>query len=137
MAILYYSKRMANGCVSKKLVKSVQKRMTGGVTLSQEMIKSVCDTFVKTVIHKVEKGNNITLTNHLTFKRVLRKARKHRNPKTGAVIMKPEHYAIAVKVKPALKQQFNNISTVMTPCMEGDLNGELSLPDQEDGSAHS
>lgn len=72
-------------------------------------IKIVCQTFVDLIIHETKIGNTISLPNHMTFKRIVRKQRKHHNPKTREEIMKPPHYVMSMDVKPALKQKYSNI----------------------------
>lgn len=103
--------RVVNGCVSIQIVKQMMDKLPDEVpsNMSQKAIKAICDTFVKTVIENVKSGNNVTLTNYMTFKRALREERTHKVPKSDKVVTKPEHYVMCIDVKPALKTQFADV----------------------------
>jgi nucleoid DNA-binding protein len=101
--------RKVTNAVPDSLVKLVKANLPTEIQdlkLTQKSIKAICESFVKTMITEVKNGNNITLTNHMTFKRVLRNDRTHKNPKTGEEIFKPAHYVMTMDVKPALKKHF-------------------------------
>lgn len=104
-------KRIVNGCVSVDLVKQMMTTLPDDVTnnINQKTIKMICDTFVKTVVENVKNGNNVTLTNYLTFKRVLRSERVHKVPLADRTVTKPAHFVMTVDVKPALKKQFQDV----------------------------
>jgi nucleoid DNA-binding protein len=55
-------------------------------TLTKKQTQSALETVVNTVIGAVKKGDSVTLVGFGTFKATERKARKGRNPQTGAVI---------------------------------------------------
>lgn len=103
--------RVVNGCVSIQIVKQMMDKLPEDVpsNMTQKAIKAICDTFVKTVIENVKSGNNVTLTNYMTFKRALREERTHKVPKSDKVVTKPEHYVMCIDVKPALKSQFAEV----------------------------
>ena len=112
--------RVVNSCVSMEFVKVVKGALPDDikVDLTRTDLKLICETFVKTIISQVMSGEKVTLTNHMTFKRTLRKERKHVNPQkyntknTDAdfeMITKPAHYILSMDVKPALKKVFEAI----------------------------
>ena len=100
----------ACNAVSLKMAKEVKEVMGEYATdLSQDKIQKVCNALMKVIVDQVKSGKNVTLTNHMSFKRVLRKERVHRNPKTGEVITKPAHFVFKMEVKQAMKAQFEEL----------------------------
>ena len=81
----------------------------GEVSTTKKDIKAICDCFIKTLVAEVMKGEKITLTNHMTFKRAYRKERIHKAPKSGIEVTKPEHYVMTMEVKPDLKKKFFDV----------------------------
>lgn len=77
--------------------------------LTQKDVKAVCEAFVRTIISETMEGNTVALPNYITFKRVLRKERTHKNPQTKEAIVKPQHYVLSMDVKAALKKQFEEV----------------------------
>ena len=90
-------------------------------------VKEICETFVKTLVDKVKKGDTVSFTNHMTFKRQQRKARTYKNLKTGESINKPPHYVICMQVKPALKKVFDEVVVVDAPAKGGAAPAEPSV----------
>lgn len=101
-------KREVSSAVPKTLVDLVFANLkdAGEVSTTKKDIKAICDCFVKTLVAQVMEGEKVTLTNHMTFKRALRKERKHKTPKTGVEVTKPAHYVMTMEVKPDLKKKF-------------------------------
>lgn len=77
--------------------------------LTQKDVKAVCEAFVKVIVSETMLGNTVALPNYLTFKRVLRKERTHKNPQTKEAIVKPAHYVLSMDVKASLKKQFEEV----------------------------
>ena len=65
------------------------KRLAKEVGVNQEKAKALVDAFLATVLQEVKKGNVVILRGFGTFKSVVRKGGKRRNPKTGATIEVP------------------------------------------------
>jgi nucleoid DNA-binding protein len=72
-------------------------------------LKSVLETFVKVIVDTTSNGDNVTLPNFMTFKRVLRNERTHKNPMTKEQIIKPAHYVLSMYVKAHLKKDFEQL----------------------------
>lgn len=112
--------RKVVNAVPLSLVKLVHEVLKGSDDLKDEVrnitqkdLKSICETFVKTMIEQVKSGETVTFTKHLTLKRVLRAERTHVNPTDRSQeFQKPAHYIISMDVKPSLKKQFEEIDIV-------------------------
>ena len=114
-----------NGMAPWAVVKETQNQLAEKLQISQKDLKLICDTFMNAVILKVQdEGESVCFRGNFTLKRVLRKERTHRNPKTGAEIIKPAHYAMALEMKPALKEAFNNIDVVEESNVESEADDE-------------
>ena len=97
--------------VSVKLAKTVKTAL--GDEFSQETVHKICNAFIKVIIDNVKSGNTVTLTNNMSFKRILRNERVHKNPKDRSkVITKPAHYVMKMEVKQALKTAFESIDVI-------------------------
>ena len=96
--------------VPEKLVKQVKDDLLkNGTKMTEADVKSVISLAFTNIISTVEGGDSVTFTNVVTFKRSLRGARVHKNPKTGAPIEKPAHYVLTMDMKSALKKHFADI----------------------------
>jgi nucleoid DNA-binding protein len=98
--------------LAAKVAKSLQedaKSRGEDFKVTQKDVKAICECFVKTIISDTIEGNTVALPNYLTFKRVLRKERTHKNPQTKEAIVKPAHYVLCMDVKAALKKQFEEV----------------------------
>jgi nucleoid DNA-binding protein len=98
--------------LAAKVAKSLQedaKSRGEDFKVTQKDVKAICECFVKTIISDTIDGNTVALPNYLTFKRVLRKERTHKNPQTKEAIVKPAHYVLCMDVKAALKKQFEEV----------------------------
>ena len=105
-----FTKQRACNAVSLKMAKEVKEVMGDCASdLSQDKIHKVCNALIKVIVDQVKSGKNVTLTNHMSFKRVMRKERVHRNPKTGESVNKPAHFVLKMEVKQALKAQFEEL----------------------------
>lgn len=101
-------KRVVNA-VSSDFVKQVKDGLPEGIKLSQKDLKTICEVFVRTLVQQVKAGSSVSFTNNMTFKRVVREDRTHKNPKTGEEVFKPAHYVMSMEVKPSLKRQFEEL----------------------------
>lgn len=98
--------------LAAKVAKSLQedaKSRGEDFKVTQKDVKAICECFVKTIISDTIEGNTVALPNYLTFKRVLRKERTHKNPQTKEAIVKPAHFVLCMDVKAALKKQFEEV----------------------------
>lgn len=112
------SKR-TRGATSSAVSKAILDKMfdVHGDALSsfkKKDVKAITDLFVKTMVSMVMAGDKVTLTNHMSFKRALRKERDHKVPskikgESGKVVHKDAHYVMTMEVKPALKAKFEEI----------------------------
>lgn len=95
----------------EKLIKQVKDDLVtkGDLKLSEADIKAVINSAFANIISQVESGQSVTFTNLVTFKRALRGARVHKNPKTGEPIEKGAHYVMTMELKSALKKHFSGI----------------------------
>jgi nucleoid DNA-binding protein len=100
-------KRVMNA-VPRDFQKLVMNNLPGSA-LSAKDVKTVCEVFVKTLVSHVKSGETVSFTNNMTFKRVARDDRTHKNPKTGDEVFKPAHYVMVMEVKQALKKQFEEV----------------------------
>ena len=110
------------GSVPVDLIKQMMEEnpeVMSGVTI--KTAKAICECYMKTIFEKVKNGDNVTLTNWMTFKRALRAERTHCVPskkkdedeekEEKKKIVKPAHYVMTIDVKPALKAEFEEIET--------------------------
>lgn len=115
------TKQRSCNAVSLKLAKEVKEFMGDNASdLSQDMISKVCNAFIKVIIDQVKSGKNVTLTNHMTFKRNLSDERMRKNPKTQESILKPAHYTLKMELKPALKVEFAQLDVAEQDVAEQD-----------------
>lgn len=77
--------------------------------LTNKDVKSIAESFVKVLVDGSSSGNTVAFRNTLSFKRVLRGDRTHKNPRDGTPIFKPAHYVLTLDVMPQLKQTFCTI----------------------------
>ena len=77
--------------------------------LTTDQTRKVCDAFMSALVNQVKTGKSASFSNCVTFKRVLRGDRNHKNPKTGVPIFKKAHYVMSMDVKPALRKEFEDI----------------------------
>lgn len=95
--------------VPMPLAAKVAKSLGEDIKVSQKDVKAICEAFVKTIVADTLEGNTVALPNYITFKRVLRKQRTHKNPQTKEEIVKPAHYVLCMDVKASLKKQFEEV----------------------------
>lgn len=95
--------------VPMPLAAKVAKSLGDEIKVTQKDVKAICEAFVKTIVADTLEGNTVALPNYITFKRVLRKERTHKNPQTKEAIVKPAHYVLCMDVKASLKKQFEEV----------------------------
>lgn len=99
------------------------------IKVTQKDVKAICEAFVKTIVADTLEGNTVALPNYITFKRVLRKERTHKNPQTKEAILKPAHYVLTMDVKANLKKQFEEVKVVApVPAVKKGGNSEDVAP---------
>lgn len=101
--------------VPMPLVKKVKEQLDGIQFKNLNELKTVLETFVNVIVETTKDGTSVTLPNYMTFKRVYRNERRHKNPKTKEEIIKPEHYVLSMYVKAQLKKQFEDIPVTDRP----------------------
>jgi len=108
------SARIVNA-VPSSFVKQIKESLPESIKLRQKDLKVVCEVFIKTLVDQVKTGNTVSFTNNMTFKRVKRDDRMHKNPKTGEEVFKPAHYVMTMEVKPMLKKKFEGVTVTDEP----------------------
>jgi nucleoid DNA-binding protein len=122
-------KQRVMNSVSKEFLKLVVSNMPSSTNMSAKDIKTVCEVFVKSLVSHVKTGGTVSFTNNMTFKRVTRDNRTHKNPKTGEEVFKPTHYVMVMEVKQALKKQYGEIPVVSTGGKESEDAAEIKSVD--------
>jgi len=90
--------------VSRAFAKEVNQEVNLG--LKVDVVEQVCKTFLNLIVKKVKEGKNVTFKNMMSFKRVYRPFRLHKNPKTGDPIPKDAHYIFTMNVNTAMRNEF-------------------------------
>lgn len=120
--------------IPSNIIKLVAKELPPSVTkkdMTQKDIKAVCESFLSVLVKAVKAGESVSFTNKMTFKRVHRGARVHKNPKTGEEIHKEAHYVMSMDIKPFLKREFEAIPIVA----ENNNNNNNNTPDESSASS--
>ena len=73
--------------VPMPLAAKVAKALGDEIKITQKDVKAICEAFVKVIVAETLEGQTVALPNYITFKRVLRKERKHKNPQTKEEIV--------------------------------------------------
>lgn len=102
--------KKTTSAVTEGFVKRVKENLPSSIKLTSKEVKTICETFIKVLVQQVQSGENVSFTNNMTFKRVIRDDRMHKNPKTGEEVFKPAHYVMVMEVKPTLKRLFQETS---------------------------
>jgi nucleoid DNA-binding protein len=108
-------KRATSSAVSHAILEKMI-RLYGSNELShykQMEVKKICDLFVKTIVTMVMNDEKVTLTNHVSFRRTLRKERDRMVPSKAKgqakTVHKASHYVMTMEMKPALKARFDEL----------------------------
>ena len=86
-----------------EFVSELAKRTDLSVNKSNEVLKEV-ETIIK---EELQRGGEVNLTGFVSFKPVVRAARKGRNPQTGEEIRIPEAKTAKVKIGKPFKEALN------------------------------
>lgn len=86
-----------------EFVSELAKRTDLSVNKSNEVLKEV-ETIIK---EELQRGGEVNLTGFVSFKPVVRAARKGRNPQTGEEIRIPETKTAKVKIGKPFKEALN------------------------------
>ncbi len=78
-----------------------------GVPLRGRVARQILDGIADQYLSLIEKGYFVKVPNLLSTKKVLRKARPGRNPKTGEDVSVPARYTIQVRAARALRDYLN------------------------------
>lgn len=79
-------------------------KMAADANITKKAAEDALNSFVKGVKESLKKGNNVTLIGFGTFGVSQRKARKGRNPQTGAEIKIPARKVPTFKAGKGLKE---------------------------------
>lgn len=125
------SKKRTVSIVSQDFADKVHKQLNSQVKdkLSNKDTKVIVESFIKTLIGDVKEGKHVSFTNMMTFKRVVRDDRVHKNPKTGGDVFKPAHYVMSMEVKPSLKKEFECISVASKCASDHESSHEKEVSD--------
>jgi nucleoid DNA-binding protein len=89
----------------KEIAKSISNQ--AGISMGQALsiVQGVFDGIIQTLVNE----GRIELRNFGVFEVRKRKARKGRNPRTGAVVAVPEHLAISFRAGRALQERVEQL----------------------------
>lgn len=98
--------------VTPSFIKAVTESIQSQV--KNEVVKDICETFVKVLIEKVMEGETVQFTNHFVFKMKTREGRNYRVPNKDKnapprTVAKPDRYAFSMTVRPGLKKLFDTV----------------------------
>lgn len=86
-----------------EFVSELAKRTDLSVNKSNEVLKEI-ETIIK---EELQRGGEINFTGFMSFKSVVRAAKKGRNPQTGEELIIPETRTAKVKIGKTLKKALN------------------------------
>ncbi len=87
----------------KELVLRIAEKTTQKQTITRDIIQM----FIDEVIQELARGNRLELRDFGVFEVKVRKARKARNPKTGAEVRVPEKRVVTIKPGKKMKEEIN------------------------------
>ncbi len=87
----------------KELVLRIAEQTTQKQTITRDIIQM----FIDEVILELARGNRLELRDFGVFEVKVRKARKARNPKTGAEVRVPEKRVVTIKPGKKMKEEIN------------------------------
>lgn len=73
----------------------------------QTVTRDVIQLFIDEVINELSRGNRLELRDFGVFEVKVRKARKARNPKTGAAVRVPQKRVVTIKPGKKMKEEIN------------------------------
>ncbi len=106
------------GYISETFAKKVFESLPEGdrSTVNKKSVHAVLDAFVRLIVRDTMNGETTTITNFVSFKRVMLKAQEFRKPTNGkgeaadaATVHKPERFKMAVTVMPAMKRLMESV----------------------------
>jgi nucleoid DNA-binding protein len=74
----------------------------------QTVTRDIIQLFIDEVINELARGNRLELRDFGVFEVKVRKARKARNPKTGAEVRVPEKRVVTIKPGKKMKEEINS-----------------------------
>lgn len=89
----------------KDMIKTVAKRTEE----KEAVVEKVTNTYVEVIKEVVEAGDSYEIKGFGTFSNKINKARKGRNPSTGAPIDIPEAKSVKFKISKAFKDKLNGV----------------------------
>lgn len=90
----------------KELVLRIAERTEQKQTVTRDIIQM----FIDEVISELAQGNRLELRDFGVFEVKIRKARKARNPKTGAEVQVPEKRVVTIKPGKKMKDEINRFA---------------------------
>ncbi|MBK8206632.1 MAG: integration host factor subunit beta [Planctomycetes bacterium] len=87
----------------KELVLRIAEKTQQKQTITRDIIQM----FIDEVITELARGNRLELRDFGVFEVKIRKARKARNPKTGAEVRVPEKRVVTIKPGKKMKEEIN------------------------------
>lgn len=92
------------GMITKSMALAVKKN--SAVNVDEETVKQICESLFTVILDDVKRGKDVTITNFVKFKRVVRKERTFKNPNNSNLTTKPERYAMTATVMSGMKKVF-------------------------------
>ena len=111
----YISLCLAGG-VQSKLAEITAGAASHATVPSPTEIQLILEAFIHLIVSKITAGEKVYITNFVTFKRRLVKARTHSNPQIGgAPVTVATHYMVYVEAKPAFKEKLKAVPILAVP----------------------
>jgi integration host factor subunit beta len=125
----------------KELVLRIAERADQKQTITRDVIQH----FIDEVIMELARGNRLELRDFGVFEVKVRKARKARNPKTGAEVRVPEKRVVTIKPGKKMKDAINRFAeaelaaelAASTAAVVGAANPAPVAARREDGESQS
>jgi DNA-binding protein HU-beta/integration host factor subunit beta len=97
--------------------KDICEAIAGTTGLTRVDTQIIVETFLDTIHNTLQSGNNIELRGFGRFKIKPKKARKARNPITGAAVQVPEGFKLVFQASKELRKRINdkNKDAIATP----------------------
>ena len=90
--------------VSKEMVKKIAEKANITKNVTNTDINEICNTLFDVMIETLKQKDAVMINNMMKIKKVWRKERAYKNPKTGAESVKDAHFAVTISAMPGLKK---------------------------------
>lgn len=108
--------------VNAQMTAQIKAKLNTDKNITQKDIQNVCNALFEVVLDNLKKNDSVTINNFLKVKKVWRKERTYKNPKTGEENVKDAHYAVTVTAMPHLKRVVSSYTDDADEEEESDVN---------------